>query len=130
MFTLKATYDGYSGPDLWVSYSGDNYVILYDSSAVYMAYLANKHLHAPASNFPLAVNDKEIAGYGDRGSWRDFAFNMEGIPVNFIDGQIAQADIPESRLCLRAGDERRVHWSSGTKDPSTNYLKFTQVPYK
>ena len=55
------------------------YVILYDSSAVYMAYLANKHLHAPASNFPLAVNDKEIAGYGDRGSWRDFAFNMEGI---------------------------------------------------
>ena len=81
MFTLKATYDGYSGPDLWVSYSGDNYVILYDSSAVYMAYLANKHLHAPASNFPLAVNDKEIAGYGDRGSWRDFAFNMEGIPV-------------------------------------------------
>jgi hypothetical protein len=128
MFILKATYNGYSGGDLWLSYSADNYVILYDSSAVYMWQKDDGHLQAPSSNFPLAINDKQLAQYGDRASWRDFAFNMQGDAVVFIDGQIAIASDQGKRLCVKAGDDRRVHWSNSTSDPSTNYLQFTKIP--
>jgi hypothetical protein len=128
-FILKATYDGYSGPDLWVSYSGDNYVILYDGYAVHMFQAADQMLYAPRDQFPLAINPKVLAQYGERASWRDTAFNMTGDAVVFIDGQIALNDKQEKRLCVRAGDDRRVYWSKSTSDPSTNYLVFTQFPY-
>ena len=130
MFTLQATYDGYTGDPLWLSYSGDNYAILYDSSPVHMSQVSNGCLQAPASNFPLAINDKQLAQYGDRGSWRDFAFNMTGDPVDFIDGgQIALREKPEKRLCVHDGDDRRVYWSDTATDPDAHYLTFTQVPF-
>lgn len=131
MFTLQATYNGYTGDQLWLSYSGDNYAILYDSSPVHMWHTDNGCLQAPSGNFPLAVNDKQLAEYGDRGSWRDYAFNMTGHPVVFTDdGQIALKDNLERRLCVHDGDDRRVHWSTTASDPDVHYLIFTKVPFE
>jgi len=130
-FILKATYDGYSGPDLWLSFSWDNYVILNDSYAVHMFQSPDDLcLYAPRDQFPLAVNSKVLAQYWDeRASWRDYAFNMKGDAVVFIDRQIALNLKQEKRLCVH-GDDRRVYWSKSTSDPKTNYLVFTQIPYK
>ncbi len=130
MFTLKANYPGHSGGTLWLSYSGDNYVILYDDSAVHMILDSQNYLTASSDNFPAAVNPKAIAEYGDRASWRDTAFNMTGHPVVFTDdGQIAQKDNLERRLCLHGDDGRRVYWSVSSNDPDTSYLTFEKVPY-
>ncbi|MBK1658226.1 hypothetical protein CKO45_08285 [Paracraurococcus ruber] len=94
-----------------------------------MFHTEQQHLQAPSGNFPLAINPKELANYGGRASWRDCAFNMEGDPVLFIDDQIALKATPDVRLCLRAGDDRRVWWSGGLNDPSTHYLTFQKFPY-
>lgn len=130
MFTLQATYAGYTGETLWVSYSLDNYVILYADSPVHMFQKEDRHLLAPSDNFPLAINPKELSTYNGRGSWRDYAFNMSGDPIAFLDnGMIALAENTSRMLCLRAGDDRRVHWSDTPNDPETHYLVFTKVAY-
>lgn len=130
MFTLNVTYSGYSGDQLVLSFSGDNYVILLTDYAVHMSQIAGGYLQAPDDQFPLAINPKQLAEYGDRASWRDTAFNMTGRPVVFLeDGQIACEDNHERRLCIHGDDGRRVYWSTSKSDPDTTYLVFTKVPY-
>jgi hypothetical protein len=136
MFTLKATYDGYSGPDLFLSYSATNYAILYPTSEIHMTHKTNGHLHAGPDNFTRGtLNPKELAEYHlggyDYASWRDYAFNMEGNPIEFVDGgQIILSEAKDRRLCVLAGNDRDVYWSDTPPREGTRYLTFTKVPYQ